>query len=139
MAFTVLRVPAVRRIVEQEMTKREQRSYAVAVEALKGEGCRAGGKRLAAIEGGHYPICQRSLYGAWRMLTVYRRNDAILIIGVQRHTEAENPAETLGEAFPGLSPTGRRRSEQPPCCDATGAPPILSVELEARVIDLFGV
>lgn len=135
MAFTVLRVPGVRRVVEQEMTKREQRAYAAAVQALRGEGCRAGGKRLAAIDGGDYPICQRSLYGAWRMLTVYRRDDAVLIIGVQRHTEVESPAEALGEAFPGLA----NSSEQPPCCDDTGAPPVLSVDLEARVSDLFGV
>jgi hypothetical protein len=52
------------------MTKRERKAYDAAVEALKGEGCNTGGKRLAAIEDADYPICQRSLYGALRMTTV---------------------------------------------------------------------
>jgi hypothetical protein len=52
MAFTVLRVSEVRRTVENELTKRERRTYDAAVEALRGEGCRAGGKRLAAADSG---------------------------------------------------------------------------------------
>jgi hypothetical protein len=63
MEFTVLRVPEVWRTVENELTKRERRAYDAAVEAVRGEGCRAGGKRLAAEDSGDYPMCQRSLYG----------------------------------------------------------------------------
>jgi hypothetical protein len=54
------------------MSRRERRAYDAAVQALKGEGCRAGGKRLAAIDDGDYPMCQRSLYGAWRMAHDHR-------------------------------------------------------------------
>ncbi len=43
MAFTVVRAPEVRRTVENELTKRERRACDAAVEALRGEGCRAGG------------------------------------------------------------------------------------------------
>ena len=87
MAFTVLRVPEVRRTVENELSKRERRAYDAAVDALRGEGCRAGGKRLAAADSGDYPMCQRSLYGAWRLVTVYLRDRSILVVAVTQHTE----------------------------------------------------
>jgi hypothetical protein len=121
------------------MTKREQRAYAAAVSALKGEGCRAGGKRLAATGTADYPMCQRALYAAWRMTTVYRPDGSIVIVSVARHTESENPTAVLAEIFPGLSAAGRRRSEQPPCCEDPTAPPTLSRELDALLFDLFGV
>lgn len=47
MAYEVLRVASVGRTVEG-MTRHERRSYDAAVQALRGEGCRAGGKRLMA-------------------------------------------------------------------------------------------
>jgi hypothetical protein len=87
MAFTVLRVPEVRRTVENELCKRERRAYDAAVDALRGEGSRAGGKRLAAADSGDYPMCQRSLYGAWRLVTVYLRDRSILVVAVTQHTE----------------------------------------------------
>jgi hypothetical protein len=59
--FVVLRVPSVARVVERLM-RRERRAYDAAVQALKGEGCIAGGKRLAAVEDNDHPMCQRSLY-----------------------------------------------------------------------------
>jgi hypothetical protein len=55
---TVLRVPSVRRVMNNDMTKRERRVYDAVVDALKGEGCRAGGKRLAATDGVDYPMCR---------------------------------------------------------------------------------
>jgi hypothetical protein len=123
------------------MTSRERRAYDAAIQALKGEGCRAGGKRLAAIAAGDYPMCQRSLYGAWRMTTVYRPppNDRIVIISVARHTGLENPNATLAEIFPGLSAHGRRRSDQPPCCEDPQTPPALSAALDSLLLDLFGI
>jgi hypothetical protein len=135
----VLRVPGVARIVEQEMTKRERRAYDAAVEALRGEGCRAGGKRLAAVGDDDSPMCQRSLYADWRMITIYRQDESVVIIAVGRHTNEGSPAEELAETFRDLSASGRRRSDQPPCCEDAAAPPTLSDELEARVFDLFGV
>lgn len=138
MAFAVLVAASVRRVVEKDMTKRERRSYDVAVEALKGEGCRAGGKRLLSTGGGDYPLCQRALYGSWRMVTGYRQDGSILIVAVERHAE-EPVAAALADTFPGLSATGRRRSEQPPCCEDAAAPPTLSKELEARLDVVFGL
>ena len=135
MPFVVLRVPSVSRAVEK-LTRRERRAYDAAVQALKGEGCRAGGKRLAAVEDCDYPMCQRSLYGEWRMITVYRQDGTIVVIEVARHTQDSSPVASLAETFPGLSATGRRRSDQPPCCEDAQAPPALSEELEARLAEL---
>jgi hypothetical protein len=138
-SFTVLRVPSVTRVVEHDMTKRERRAYDAAVDALRGEGCRAGGKRLAATNATDYPMCQRSLYAAWRMTTVYRPDGSIVIISVAKHTESESPAAILAEIFPGLSAAGRRRSDQSSCCADPTVPPVLSRELDALLFDIFGV
>jgi hypothetical protein len=138
-SFTVLRVREVGRVVEHELTARERRSYEAAVAALRGEGCVAGGKRLAAVDTGDYPMCQRSLYGSWRLVTVYRRDGSIVIVALERHTRRGSVAATLAENFPGLAPTGRRRSEQPPCCDDPTAPPLLSAKLEALMARVFGI
>jgi hypothetical protein len=70
------------------------------------------------------------------MITVYRQDGTIVIIEVGRHTSETGPVALLTEAFPGLSATGRRRSEQPPCCADAAAPPALSEELEARLAEL---
>jgi hypothetical protein len=112
--------------------------YDAAVQALRGEGCHAGGKRLAALDKTDYPMCQRALYGPWRMTTVYRSNGSIVIVSGARHTRRESPSVTLAEIFPGLSETGRRRSEQPPCCDDPAAPPSLSAALDAILLKLVG-
>lgn len=138
MPFTVLRTREAREAV-QTMTKRERRDYDAAVEALKGQGCKAGGKRLASVGGGDYPICQRSLYAAWRLTTVYRDDGTIVIVSVEQHTDDQIPAARLAAAFTGLSATGRRRSEQPPCCEDAAEPPILSPELEAALSELLDV
>jgi hypothetical protein len=137
--FIVLRVRDVANTVEHEMTRRERRLYDAAVASLKAQGCRAGGKRLASSSGDDYPMCQRSLYGDWRLVTVYRQDDSIVIIELARHTKNENPAQALAESFPGLSATGRRRSEQPPCCQDENAAPTLSDELEGRLFELYGI
>lgn len=116
MAYEVVRVRSVGRVVDG-MSGRERSSYDAAVQALRGEGCRAGGKRLAALDGDDFPMCQHNLYGSWRMTTVYRPDATIVIVLVARHTTRESPAVVLADVFPGLSATGRRRSDQPPCCD----------------------
>lgn len=138
MAFVVLVAASARRVVEKDMRKRERRSFDAAVEALRGKGCRAGGKRLLSTDAADYPLCQRALYGSWRMVTGYRQDGSILIVAVERHLE-EPAAAALEDTFPGLSATGRRRSEQPPCCEDAAAPPALSDELEARLAVLYGV
>lgn len=138
MAYTVLLVPSVRRAAD-ELTKAERRQYDAAVDALKGEGCKAGGKRLAASSGDDYPMCERGLYKAWRMFTVYREDGSIVIIAIDEHTHANNPTEVLAEIFPGLATTGRRRSKQPPCCEDPAEPPEMSAELRGVLDALFGL
>ncbi len=138
MAYEVLRVASVGRTVEG-ITRRERRAYDAAVQALHGEGWRAGGKRLMASAGEEYPLCQRALYGAWQMTTAYRADGSIVIVALTKHTENEEPAATLAEIFPGLSAKGRRRSEQPPCCENPTAPPTMSPELERILFDVFDV
>jgi hypothetical protein len=137
--FTVLRVAGLKNVVERDMSKRERRAYDAAVQALSGEGCQAGGKRLAANDLSDYPMCQRSLYGQWRMTTVYRPDERIVIVSLAKHIPGVNPNALLAEIFPGLSATGRRRSQQPPCCDEPTAPPTLSEPLNARLSELFGL
>lgn len=138
MSFTVLRVPSVGRAADA-MTKRERRDYDAAVEGLKGEGCLAGGKRLADSRSGDYPVCQRSLYASWRLTTVYQPDGTVVIISLAKHTKSDNPSAALAEIFPGLSVTGRRRSDQPPCCKEPTKPPELPPELAEILFALLGV
>jgi hypothetical protein len=70
MPHEVLRTSEVAKALRM-MSTREKRSYEAAREALRGEGCRAGGYRLAAAAGDDYPLCCRHLAYAWRMFTVY--------------------------------------------------------------------
>jgi hypothetical protein len=137
-AFTVLLVPSVRETADR-LNRTERRAYDAAVAALKGEGCKAGGKRLAAVGGTDYAMCQRSLYRAWRLTTVYRRDGSIVIVALGQHTKRENPNATLADVFPDLSVTGRRRSDQPPCCAEPREPPEMSSELDQRLFVLFGL
>jgi hypothetical protein len=138
LAYEVFLVPSVRATVKG-LSRAERRSYDTAVQALKGEGCKAGGKRLAATSEGDFAMCQRSLLRAWRLTTVYRPDASIVIVSLAKHTDRQNPTAALAEVFPGLSERGRRRSDQPPCCDDAQIPPTLSADLERVLFDVFGV
>lgn len=138
MAFEVDRVKSLRKVVEG-FSRRERRAYDAAVGELRGRGCRAGGKRLGAERDGDYSICERPLYAAWRMFTVYPDESRVVIIGLARHTRASAPVRNLADLFPGLSPTGRRRSDQPPCCEDPADPPQVSDELDGVLEELFGL
>jgi len=135
-AFTVLRVPSVA-AVAQSATGPLRKAYAVARDELRRDGCRAAGYRLAATDGGEYPMCCRRLYGAWRMHIVFTDADTLVIISLAEHTRRANPNAVLAELFPGLSATGRRRSDKPSCCDDPAAPPALSDEVRSELADLF--
>lgn len=138
MAFEVERVKSLRKVVEG-FSRRERRAYDAAVEDLRGRGCRAGGKRLGAVGDGDYPMCERPLYAAWRMFTVYPDASRVVIIELDRHTKESAPVQNLASVFPGLSPTGRRRSDQPPCCEDPADPPEVSDELRGVIDELFGL
>jgi len=129
MAFRVLRTPQARRVVEQEMDGTARASYEAARDELRGRGCVAGGFRMAADDGDDYPLCGRHLAYDWRMYTAYPDRGTAVIVAIDRHTSAHDPAAELAESFPGLSTIGRRSSDKPPCCDDPCAPPALADEL----------
>jgi hypothetical protein len=111
------------------MSVREKRSYEAAVDALCGEGCGAGGYRLAAADGDDYPLCCRHLAYAWRMFTAYPRKKQVVIVALDKHERSHNPAADLAEVLPGLATTGRKRSTKPPCCEDAADPPAMNEEL----------
>ncbi|HEX6687122.1 MAG TPA: hypothetical protein VF085_00485 [Solirubrobacterales bacterium] len=111
------------------MSAREKRSYEAAVDALRGEGCGAGGYRLAAADGDDYPLCCRHLAYAWRMFTAYPRKKQVVIVALDKHERGHNPAADLAEVLPGLATTGRKRSAKPPCCEDAADPPAMNEEL----------
>lgn len=129
MAFEVLRTPQVRRAVEQQMSRPERASYEAARDELRGRGCLAGGYKLAATDGGDFPLCARHLAYAWRMITAYLDDGRIVIVAVDRHTPESNPAAPLAEVLPGLAIVGRRRQDKPPCCEDAASPPPMNDEL----------
>jgi hypothetical protein len=60
MAFEVLRTPQMRDAV-QRMSRTDRANYEAARDELGGRGCVAGGYKLAATDGGDYPVCARHL------------------------------------------------------------------------------
>mgnify|MGYP001547497839 CR=1 FL=1 len=120
MPHEVVRSPQVGEVF-RGMSTREKRSYEAAVDALRGEGCKAGGYRLAAAKGDNYPLCCRHLAYTWRMFTAYPQRDQIVIVALDKHERDHNPAADLAEALPGLATIGRKRSAKPPCCDEAAA------------------
>jgi hypothetical protein len=60
MAFEVLRTPQVRDAVSQRMSRTERAGYEAARDELAGRGCVAGAYKLAATDGGDYPLCAHS-------------------------------------------------------------------------------
>ena len=114
----------------QRMSTRERRSYDAARDALRGEGCKAGGYRLAAADiGGDYPLCCRHLTRAWRMFTAYPDEQRIVIVALDEHDRDHNPAAELAQVLPGLATIGRRRSDKPPCCEEANEAPVMNEEL----------
>jgi len=129
MAFEVLRTPQVRDAVTQQMSRTERASYEAARDELGGRGCVAGGYKLAATDGGDYPVCARHLANAWRMYTAYPDDTRVVIVAVDQHLPSHNPAVELTEALPGLATVGRRRQDKPPCCEDATSPPPMNNEL----------
>jgi hypothetical protein len=115
------------------MSAREKRSYEAACDALRGEGCKAGGYRLAALDRGDYPLCCRHLTRAWRMFTAYPDEERIVIVALDEHERGHNPATELAQVLPGLASVGRRRSDKPPCCEEPDEPPAMNQDLRDLV------
>jgi hypothetical protein len=128
MPHEVLRTAQVASVLGR-MSAREKRSYEAAVDALGGEGCGAGGYRLAAADGDDYPLCCRHLAYAWRMFTAYPRKKQVVIVALDKHERSHNPAADLAEVLPGLATAGRKRSAKPPCYEDAADPPAMNEEL----------
>lgn len=129
MSYEVLRTPQVTAALRR-MSAREKRSYEAARDALRGEGCKAGGYRLAAADGDDYPLCCRHLAYTWRMFTAFPdKDERIVIVALDKHDRNHNPTADLAEALPGLSTVGRRRSDKPPCCEDPSKPPPMNDDL----------
>lgn len=81
MAFQVRRTPRARRMVEQ-LDATARASYDAASAELRGRGCEAGGYRMAATDGGDYPLCGRHLAYDWRMYTTYPEGEGVVIVAI---------------------------------------------------------
>ncbi len=114
MAHSVFLVDTVVRVVAS-LNKVDRRAYDTAISSLKGEGCKAAGYRLAAADRGDFPMCCRHLAGDWRMHTLFAKDRSVIVISLAEHDKGQNPHRVLAEAFPGLSPVGRRKRAKPPC------------------------
>jgi len=136
MPYEVLRTPQVAEALGG-MSVRQKRSYEAAVAALRGEGCKAGGYRLAAAEGDDYPLCCRHLAYAWRMFTAYPDEKRVVIVALDKHERDHNPAAELAEILPGLAAVGRKRSAKPPCCEGAAEPPAMNDELRELLVALL--
>ena len=137
MAHAVFVVDAVARVAAS-LNKADRRAYDAAISGLKGEGCKAAGYRLAAIEGGDFPLCCRHLANDWRMYILFAKDHSVVVLSLARHDKRHNPHEILADVFPGLSPVGRRKRAKPSCCDDPERPPVMPATLSAQLADMFG-
>lgn len=137
MAKRVLRTPSAGREVER-LTKPARVRYVSAVSELAGRGCVAGGYRLAATSGRDHVLCCRAFYRDWRMHLAFPDSETVLVISVGRHTADRNPHAELARWLPGLSATGRRRTDKPPCCDDGDDPPRVSQDLSRLIESITG-
>lgn len=136
MSHRVWPVKSVERAIKG-LDKTASKKFKAAVEQLKGEGCRAGGKRLRDPDGSDSPYCQLDVARNLRLVTAYPADGSVVLIGLGPHEGEESAAADLAELLPDVSATGRKRSAQPPCCDDLGDPPELSEEQETLLGDVF--
>jgi hypothetical protein len=130
-ADTVARVAA-------SLNKADRRIYDAAISGLKGEGCKAAGYRLAAADGGDFPMCCRHLANDWRMHALFARDGSVIVISLAKHDKSHNPHQVLADIFPGLSPVGRRKRMKPPCCDDPESPPVMPAAVSEQLAGMFG-
>jgi hypothetical protein len=136
-AYSVFVVDMVARVAAS-LNKIDRRAYDAAISGLKGEGCRAAGYRLAATDGGDFPLCCRQLANDWRMHTLFAKDHSVIVISLARHDKGYNPHQILADVFPDLSPVGRRKRAKPPCCDDPERPPVMPATLSEQLAGMFG-
>ncbi len=137
MAHLVFVVDTVARVAAS-LDRADRRAYDAAISGLKGDGCKAAGYRLAASDGGDFPMCCRHLANDWRMHTLFARDGRVIVISLARHTKSQNPHQILAEIFPGLSPVGRRKRTKPPCCDDPESPPVMAETVSEQLARMVG-
>ena len=98
--------------------------FAEAVNRLKHEGCAAGDYRMRASDGSDAHMCGLRFYADWRMHIVFAEHNEIIVAWVGQHTDEENPHVDGAADVPQLADIGRRREDQPPCCDEPDKAPI---------------
>lgn len=137
MAHSVFVVDTVARVAAS-LSKVDRRAYDAAISGLKGEGCKAAGYRLAAADGGDFPMCCRHLANDWRMHILFAKDHGVIVISLARHDKSESPHQVLADIFPGLSRVGRRKRAKPPCCDDPESPPVMPATLSEQLAGMFG-
>lgn len=137
MAHSVFVVDTVARVAAS-LNKVDRRAYDAAISSLKGEGCKAAGYRLAATEGGDFPMCCRHLANDWRMHTLFANDHSVIVISLAKHDRSQNPHRVLADVVPGLGPVGRRKRAKPPCCDDPESPPVMPTTLGEQFAGMFG-
>jgi hypothetical protein len=95
-----------------------------AVGRLEHEGCAAAHYRMRAPEGIDAHICGLRFYADSRMHLVFGEQNEIVVAWVGRHNDDENAHIAGAEDVPQLAQIGRRREDQPPCCDEFDEPPV---------------
>lgn len=100
MAHSVFVVHTVARVAAS-LNKTDWRAYDAAISGLKGEGCKAAGYRLAAADGGDFPMCCRHLANDWRMHTLFAKDHSVIVISLVRRDKSQNPHQVLVDVFPG--------------------------------------
>jgi hypothetical protein len=124
--------------VASSLNRTDRRAYDAAISGLKGEGCKAAGYRLAASDGGDFPMCCRHLANDWRMHTLFAKDSRVIVISLARHDKSQNPHQILAEIFTGLSQVGRRKRTKPPCCDDPESPPVMPETVSEQLARMAG-
>ena len=96
------------------------------------------GYRLAAADGGDFPMGCRHLANDWRMHTLFAKDHSVIVISLARHDKGHNPHRVIADVFPDLSSVGRRKRAKPPCCDDPESPPVMSAALIEQLAGMFG-
>jgi hypothetical protein len=100
------------------------------VNEIRLRGCAAAGVRLAGP--GLSAICRLSLYGEWRLLTVFEAADRCILLLVTEHNRTSNPYQLLYNVL-GIEEPEQPRTK-PTCCDPEGQAPI-DADLAAQLED----
>jgi hypothetical protein len=130
MVDTVARVAA-------SLNKTDRLPYDAAISGLKGGGCKAAGYRLAAADGGDFPMCCRHLANDWRMDALFAKDHSVIMISLARHDKSHNPARGPRRRLPWSQPGWTPQAREAPCCDDPDRPPTMLADLSEHRAGMF--